>query len=118
MAPTIVRAKLERFGIYHLPTRTYIVNVLSLDSADSFLDFTKEVTRTISKKLRAASKDTNAAQHNQPGCSMKTMADIAVITLFIKTPVDLGVPADNQLLMTLHYLRLFTVARPTPRRQT
>ena len=99
-----------------MDTWTYIVNVLCLDSADPFLDCATEVTRKIFKELCAASKDTNAAQPNRLDFSMKTMAAIAVITLSIKTLVDRGVPADNQLLTTLHYLRLFTVARPTPRR--
>ena len=61
MDPAVVRAALERFGIDHLPTRTYIVNVLRLDSADSFLDCTTEVNRTIFKELRSASKVTNVA---------------------------------------------------------
>ena len=100
MYPAAVRSALERFGIDHLPTWTYIVNVLRLDSADLFLDCTTEVSRTIFKELCAASKDTNVAQPNQSDCPMKAMAAIAVITLSIKTLVDRDVPADNQLLTT------------------
>ena len=101
MDPAVVRAALERFGIDHLPTRTYIVNVLRLDIADSFLDCTTEVTRTIFKGLCAASKDNNVSQPNRPDFSTRTMAVITVITLSIKTLVDRGVPADNQLLTNL-----------------
>ena len=101
MDPAVVRSALERFGIDHFSTRTYIVNVLRLDSADSFIDCTTEVTIIIFKELRAESKDTNVAQPNQPDCSMKMMSDIDVITLSIKTLVDQGVPSDNLLLTTL-----------------
>ena len=101
MDPEVVRAALERFGIDHLTTQTYIVNLLHLDSADSFLDCTTEVTRKISKELCAASKDTNVAQPNRPDCSMKTITAISVITFSIKALVDQGVPAYNQLLTTL-----------------
>ena len=34
MDPAVFRAALERFGIDHFPTQTYILNVLHLDSAD------------------------------------------------------------------------------------
>ena len=88
MDPVVVRAALERFGIDNFPTRTYTVNVLRLNSDYSFLYCTTEATRTIFKELLAESKDTNVAQPNQPDCSMKTMADTAVIKLSIKTLVD------------------------------
>ena len=101
MDPAVVRYALERFGIDHFPMQTYIVNVLRLNSADSFLYCATEVNRKIFKELHAASKDTNVAQPNQPDCSMKTMAAISVITFSTKTLVDRGVPADNQLLTTL-----------------
>ena len=101
MDPAVVRSALERFVIDHFPTQTYIVNVLCLDSAGSFLDCTTEVTRKIFKELRVTYKDTNFAQPNRPDCSMNTMVAIAVITLSIKTLMDRGVPADNQLLTTL-----------------
>ena len=101
MDPAVVRAALERFGIDHLPTRTYIFNFLRLDSAGSFLDCTTKVTIIIPKELRAASKDTNVAEANRPDCSMKTMAAIDVITFSIKTLVDRVMTVDSQLLTTL-----------------
>ena len=101
MDHAVVRAALERFGIDHFTTRTYIVNVLRLNSADSFLDSTTEVTRKISKELCAASKDTGVAPPNRPDCSMKTMTAISVIKFSIKILVNRGVPEDNQLLTIL-----------------
>ena len=101
MDPAFVRAALERFGIDHFPTRTYIINVICLESADSFLDCTTEVTRKIFKELRAASKDNIVAQPNRPECSMKTISAIDVITLSIKTLVYQGMPEYNKLITTL-----------------
>ena len=101
MDPAVVRAAFERFGIDHFSTRTHIVNVLRLNSADSFIDCTTEVNITLFKELLTASKDTNAAQPNRLDCSMKTIAAIDVITLSIKTLVDQGVPADSQFPTTL-----------------
>ena len=101
MDPTVVRSELERFGSDNFPTRTYIVNVLRLNIADSFLDYTTEITRTIFNELCAESKDTDVTQPNQPNCSMKIMAAIAAIRLSIKNLVDRGVPEDSQLLTTL-----------------
>ena len=88
MYPAVVKAALERFGIENFPTRTYIVNVLFLDSADLFLYCTIEVIRTIFKEICEASRDTNVAQANGPDFSMKTMEYITVITLSIKSLVD------------------------------
>ena len=101
MDPAIDIFVLERFGIDRFPTRTYIVNLPCLNRADSFLDCTTEVNRTIFKEMCAASKDTDAAEANRTDFSMKTMTDITVITFSIKTLVDQGMTADSQLLTTL-----------------
>ena len=101
MDHAVVRSMLERFGIDRFPTLIYIVNFLRLNSADSFLDCTTKVNRTIFKELRAASKDTDAVEANRTDCSMKIIADITVITLSIMTLVDRGVTEDSQLLTTL-----------------